>query len=117
MVVGIYPVWQYGGRDITAAVIAGTGIATINIGFGYFAIEYAARRGMTTFLKVVLGGMGIRLILLLALLAVCIRVLHFHVTALVVSLFYFYAVFLTLEVIHIQRNVYQRTSDDSGTHS
>lgn len=104
-VVLAYPFWRMFPPDIAAAVVVGALMATVNVLLGYAAISYAQGKSYTTFLKAVLGGMGVRLALLLGTLVVLIRIVGMHAVALTVSLLGFYVIFLILELLFIQRNV------------
>ena len=111
-----YPLAAYADKAVVTAIIAGALLGTFNVMLGYAAIEYAFSKSLTTFTNVVIGGMGIRLALLLGVMAVLILVLNFHTAALTASLFYFYAVYLVLEILYIQKKVHS-TSDDSTARS
>lgn len=115
--VAAYPLATYASREVIMGVAAGAILGTLNIMLGYAAIEYAFNKSMTTFTNIVIGGMGIRLALLLGAMALLILVLGFHTAALTASLFYFYAVYLVLEILHIQKKVHSTTSDDARAHS
>jgi hypothetical protein len=105
-VVLAYPLWRIFPGEITAAVVVGALTATVNVLLGYAAISYAQGKSYTTFLKAVLGGMGARLALLLGTLVVLIKIVGMHAVALTVSLLGFYVIFLILELLFIQRNVF-----------
>ena len=83
--------------------ISGIEITTINVLAGYAAIEYAHAKSATTFLTYVLGGMGVRLFAVAAVLVVLIKVFDVEVTALVWTMVFFYVVFLMLEIMYIQK--------------
>ena len=100
-----YPLAVYATPDIRIAVAAGAVLSTVNVLLGYAAIQYAFHRSHTTFLKAVLGGMGLRMVLMLAALAGLIMLAGLPAVALTVSLMAFYAVFLVLELLFIQRKV------------
>jgi hypothetical protein len=100
-----YPLVRYGSGEILLAVSVGALLSTINVLLGYLAIEYSFEKSYTTFLKAVLGGMGIRMGLMLIALLVLIKVVGLHTVALVVSLLGFYLIFLVLEVLFIQKKV------------
>jgi len=102
---GSYPLFTYGSHDIIVAAVAGAVLATVNVLAGYVAIEYSFDKSVTTFFKYVLGGMGVRLLLMTLVLVLLIRILQFHAGALVVSLGIFYVVYLVLEILHIQKKV------------
>lgn len=102
-VVSAYPIMQWGTPEVLWALVAGAVLSTLNVIAGVLAIEYAFSRSYTTFLKVVLGGMGVRLLVLLGMMLLLILVVRMHTVALTVSLLGFYAVYLVLEVTFIQR--------------
>lgn len=112
-----YPLALYANREVITAIIAGAVLGTLNIIFGYAAVEYSFTKSMTTFTNTVIGGMGLRLALMLGSMAFLILVLDFHPAALTVSLFYFYAVYLVLEILYIQKKIHSTTSDDSRARS
>lgn len=102
-VVAAYPVFRWATPEVLWAIIVAAILGTVNVVAGALAIEYAFARSYTTFLKVVLGGMGVRLFFLLAMMLFLILVVRMHAVALTVSLLGFYAVYLVLEVTFIQR--------------
>jgi hypothetical protein len=112
-----YPLAVYTSREIIAAVAAGALLSTLNIMLGYAAIEYTSGKSMTTFTNTVIGGMGIRLALLLGAMAFLILVLDFHTTALAASLFLYYAVYLVLEILYIQHRIQSAPSHDASARS
>ncbi|HEY6192991.1 MAG TPA: hypothetical protein VI215_11775 [Bacteroidota bacterium] len=98
-----YPLMKYGTAEILRAVLAGAAITTMNVLAGYAAIEYSHGKSASTFLKYVLGGMGVRLMAVAAVLVALIRVFGFEVSALVWSMVFFYVIFLILELMFIQK--------------
>jgi hypothetical protein len=102
---GAYPMVRYGSPEILIAASTGALLSTINVFVGFLAIEYSFNRSYTTFLKTVLGGMGVRMALMLVALLVLIKAVGLHAVALTVSLLGFYVVFLVLEVLFIQKKV------------
>jgi hypothetical protein len=101
--VAAIPLASYGSPEIAIAAAAGAGVSAMNAFFGYLAIAYAMKRSYSTFLKVVLGGMAVRLGFMLGALALLIGVLHVHAVALLATMLAFYAVYLILEILFIQR--------------
>ena len=98
-----YPLLKYGTAEILEAVLAGALITTLNVLAGYAAIEYSQGRSASTFLKVVLGGMLVRMMAVASVLVVLIKLFEFQVAALVWSIVFFYVVFLALEIMFIQK--------------
>lgn len=107
-----YPLAVSAAPATRTAVVLGAVLATVNVLLGYAAIEYAFHRSYTAFLKAVLGGMGIRMVLVLGVLVVLITSWAVPVLPLTLSLFGFYTVFLTLEVLYIQRKVSDRHQEE-----
>ena len=106
-----YPVVHYGSPAILTACVVGALLSTVNVLLGYLAIQYSFEKSYTTFLKAVLGGMGARMVLLLGSLVVLIRFFGFHAAALTVSLLGFYALFLVLEILFIQKKVGNKSTE------
>jgi hypothetical protein len=103
--VAAIPIAAYGSPEITVAAATGALISAINALLGYIAIVYAMKGSYSTFLRVVLGGMVVRLGFMLGSLALCIGVFHFHAVALLVAVLVFYAAYLILEILYIQRHM------------
>ena len=103
--VSSYPLMRYGSEDVLIAVVVGAILSTANVLLGFLAIEFSFEKSYTTFLKAVLGGMGLRMVFLLGVLLILIKFAGLHAVALTVSLLSFYFVFLVLEVLFIQKKV------------
>ena len=106
-----YPLWKFGSAEIIKGVAMGALLSTINVLAGYATIEYSFTKSYNTFLKAVLGGMGVRMAFVLVVLLLFIKVFEFHTAALVSSLLGFYVIFLVLEVVFIQRKLTQRNQE------
>lgn len=98
------------GENLVAVVVGGV-LSAINVGAGYLAIEYSLEKPHATFLKVVLGGMGIRMGLMLGILALLIKFSTLPAIPLVVAMLGFYSVYLVLEILYIQRKVSHQIQD------
>jgi hypothetical protein len=101
--IAVYPLWSIGSGEVVAAVIIGVGLSTINVLAGYLALAYSVDRGDATFLKVVLGGMGVRMITTLGVLVLLIRFAGFPVVPLTTALLSSYVVYLILEIRYMQK--------------
>jgi hypothetical protein len=110
LIISAYPLYALASNAIVIAAIAGGLLSTINIMLGYISIEIAYKGSMTKFMKWILGGIGIRLLFLLAALLFGIKVLQFHMLAFIISLFAFYTVYLILEILYIDKKVREKTS-------
>lgn len=107
---GSWPLTAWAGPGAVSAAVAGCVLATVNVLAGYAAIEYSAGKSMNTFMKFVLGGMGIRLFAMAGALLVLTRVFGLDAVTLVASLGVYYAAYLALEVLFIQKTLNLRQS-------
>ncbi|HTP13943.1 MAG TPA: hypothetical protein VMM37_09940 [Bacteroidota bacterium] len=92
----------------TGVLQAATGAAAmslVNVLLGYVSVEWSYRKPNITFLKIVLGGIGARLFLMLVLVLVMIRSLGFDAFALTISLLVFYVINLGLEIYLLEHKV------------
>lgn len=103
--VALYPLLTWGSTEMLTAAIVGGVLTTANVLFGFLMIEYGFEKSYTTFLKAVLGGMGLRMAIMLAALLVLILACHMHPVALTVSMVLFTTVYLVLEIFYLQRKV------------
>jgi Ca2+/H+ antiporter len=108
--VGAYPVARWGSAEVVKASAVGAVLATVNVLAGYAAIARSLGRGINTFMKYVLGGMGIRLFAMAGILLLLTRGFGLHTLALVTSLGIYYLAYLALEVIFIQTELNVRQS-------
>lgn len=111
IVLSSYPLYRYASAEVVRASITGALLSLANVLAGYAAIEYSIDKSYTTFLKLVLGGMGVRLLVMLGALLMLIEVFHFPVVALAVSLMGCYLIFLVLEVFFIHRKLTSRNQE------
>ncbi len=100
-----YPLYRYATREILVGCFVGCGISFFNVLVGYFSIEYAFDKPNPVFLKVILGGMGLRLLLIAAVVIVLIKVFDFHVMSLTAALFFFYFLFMVFEIMSITKKI------------
>jgi len=98
-----YPLAVWGTGETLKAVVAGALLSTANVLAGYAAIEYSFNKSYTTFVKAVIGGMGLRMVVMLGALAALIMLGGLHPVALTSSLMGFYAIFLIMEILYIQK--------------
>ena len=104
-VLAAYPLLKAGDRDITVGFITGCLISLVSVTVGYLLIEYGIEKPNATFLKIILGGMVARLILIPAVVVVLIRVFRFHLISLTASLFFSYFLFLIVEILFLNKKL------------
>jgi hypothetical protein len=104
-VIGAYPLIVYGTPEIFTGIVAGSVISLLNVLLGYVAIEYAIDKSNKTFLKAVLGGMGIRLVGSLTAVLILIEVYDIHISSFVASLLTLYFIFMLYEIMFFNKKL------------
>ena len=100
-----YPLSAFATPDVIDGVIAGGIVGFLNLMLGYAAIEFGFDKSNTTFLKIVLGGMVVRLLLMWGALAVMLKYYDFHEASLIFALLFMYIMALVLEIYYLQKKV------------
>ena len=100
--------WFRESPDVFSGVMIGLAMSTVNAVAASLSIGYAFDKPQNTFLKVVFGGMIIRMGILLVSLFVFIKVFQVHVLSLAITLLGFNLIFLLMEILAIQRRVQAR---------
>ncbi|MCW8815462.1 MAG: hypothetical protein OQK59_05710, partial [Chlorobium sp.] len=95
------------GFDIGAVFAAWIMIVTNSL-VGYLLFEYAFDKSQSDFAKVVLGGLGMRLLVLMALVAFFIVRDLVSVNDFVVSFFAFYCIYVIVEILGYQKRNKQK---------
>lgn len=103
--VASYPMYLWADRDVVVGVITGGLISLVNVLIGYISVEFAFDKPNATFLKVVLGGMGIRLSLIAVTLILLIKVFDLHLYSLISSMLFFYFLYITFEIVFINKKI------------
>lgn len=107
----VYPLVRFASPAVAIGVVAGAALSTLNALLGYVSIEYGFGKSYSTFLKVVVGGMGIRMLFMLGLMLVLILVFHVQALPLTLSMLGFYLVYLVMEILFIQTKVVVKSQD------
>lgn len=97
VVVG-YPLYLWWGHDVLVAAAVGCAICTLNA-TAYAAIAlWGMKRNSRTFMIVMFGGMGVRILIMLIFFFLALKLAKLHVFGLTLSMFLFYVVFQILEI-------------------
>lgn len=91
-----------------SAVIVGYLISLINILFAFISISWAFGKSNGTFFKVVLGGMGIRFLILITAIFLIVKFTQIRIAGFIISLVSFYLLLQFLEIKFIQKNIRTR---------
>jgi Ca2+/H+ antiporter len=104
-VAAYYPLSVYAPAEVVKSVVTGGVIALLHLVMGYAAIETGFEKSHTKFLKIVIGGMIVRLFFMLALFFLLITSFEYDSLSLTLTLLVLYLVNLGLEVYHLQKRV------------
>lgn len=100
---GYYPVSLYAAKEQIYSFIPGFLISFINALIGYKLSLMAFGKSVKSFMILVFGGMGIRLLIVVILLLILIQFTDLDSLSLAGSVFFFYTVFITLEIFFLHR--------------
>ncbi|MCI0707773.1 MAG: hypothetical protein L0Y80_09865 [Ignavibacteriae bacterium] len=100
-----YPISDLVESEALKSIEAGGLMSLFYILLGYVSIELGNKKKNTTFLKIVLGGMVARLLLMTGMVLVLLMVYKYHAFSLMMSLMVFYAINLVLEIYLLQKKV------------
>lgn len=97
-VIGGYPLYLWGNKDLVVAAAAGCAICLLNALIGGGIGLWAKDKGHRTFMLAVFGGTGLRLGIVLILFLIGFKLVKLHLFGLTLSLFLFYILFQILEI-------------------
>lgn len=92
------------------SLLGGSAMSLANFLLGFLSVEFAFDKSHTTFLKIVLGGMALRLFLMALTVLVLIKGYDVDALSLMLTLLGFYALNLTLEIVFLQKKVALKNS-------
>jgi hypothetical protein len=95
----------YAGEEVLRAASGAAVMSFVNVLLGYLSVEWSYRKPNITFLKIVLGGIGARLFLMLAVVLILIRYLRFDAFALTIALLIFYVINMGLEIYLLEHKI------------
>ncbi len=98
-----YPVKVYLSQVQIISIVCGYLISLLNAFLGYKLNEMGINKPVKSFMVLVFGGMGLRILILAILLLVLLRIAGLDEISLVGSAFFFYIVFMTLEVLYFHK--------------
>jgi hypothetical protein len=101
--------WPAVSPEVRAAVLCGAALAAANTVAAYFLTVWSIARSPNVFLGVVLGGMGVRMALMLAAVAGAVRWMELPAVPVAISLLAFFVPFLAFELTVLHRRTSRRT--------
>jgi hypothetical protein len=107
IVLGSYPVWKYFTVNQINSFVFGYIVSLMNAIIGYKLNTMAFGKPTKTFMMLVFGGMGIRLILVMLFLVILIQFTTLDSLSLVGSVFFFYTLFISIEIYFLHKKQLQ----------
>ena len=83
------------------SVIIGGALFSFNFLIGLLAIKMGLKSSQAVFLKLILGGMVLRLFLMLVLVFISLKFLNIKENSFIFSILFFYILYLILEVFYL----------------
>ena len=109
-----YPLYVYWGVDMVRAAAVGCGIGALNALAGGLSAIWSFDRPQPVFLKALLGGMVVRMLVICIGLVLLVKFTTLSVYGLVFSLFSSYLLFQILEIRFFVRRAAVRRDSRSG---
>lgn len=108
LVVSILVVDYFGRANLVWGIVYGYLVSLVNMLFAFFSLKWAFNKSNKTFFTVVLGGMGIRFLILIAALFFVWRFARVPLLGFIVSLVGFYLTLQYFEIRFIQKELASR---------
>lgn len=105
VVLAAYPMSVYATGTMVESVLASGLMSLVHLLLGYVFVELGFEKSNTSFLKIVLGGSVVRLLLLVGGVFLLVRVYNFESLWLMLSLLVFYSLNLAFEIYYLQKKV------------
>ncbi|MCC6866736.1 MAG: hypothetical protein IT280_11320 [Ignavibacteria bacterium] len=110
IVLASYPVYKYFNTVQINSIICGYFISLLNAFIGFKLNTIALSRSTKSFMVLVFGGMGIRLLIVMLLLVILIYLTNLDSLSLTGSVFFFYTLFITIEIYFLHKKQMQNTN-------
>jgi hypothetical protein len=114
-IISFYPLYINFPGWVLVSIFCGCLISTLNVLSGYFIIAYSIDKSNKTFFKSIIGGMIIRLFGVGIVTVVFVKVMKIDMIGYLISLFFFYFIFLILEVLYLNKRLLKRNSKIQST--
>ena len=105
LVVSLVPVLYFGNSRMAWGVFYGYLVSLANILFAFFSIKWAFSKSTKTFFAVVVGGMGVRFLILIVTMFIVWKFVQVPLSAFALSLVLFYLTLQIFEIRFIQKEL------------
>ena len=100
-VLSAYPAIKYAASVQIYSFIAGFLISLVNAVLGFSLNEMAFKKSARNFVVIIVGGMGIRMIILGIFLVILLQFPLFELASLLASVFFFYILYMSIEIYYL----------------
>jgi uncharacterized membrane protein (UPF0136 family) len=102
-VLAVYPVYAYASKLQVYSIISGYVIGLLNALVGYKLNNLAFNKPVKSFMVIVFGGMGVRMMFIAITILILLYFAKLDEVSLVASVFFFYMLFVALEINYLHR--------------
>jgi hypothetical protein len=111
LIVSFYPVHVYASPLQLRSIIYGYLISLLNVIIGYTLISKGFDKKFKSFMVIVFGGMLVRMVFVAILLFILLYFAKLEPVSLVASVFFFYFLFISIEIIFIHKKSIQNKTN------
>ena len=117
IVISVYPVTVYASKIQLYSFVCGYIISLVNALLGYKLNTMAFNKSVKSFMVLVFGGMGIRLIVAILFLVILLQFTSLEAMSLTGSVFFFYVLFITIEIyfLHTKQTMLNKQKSQAGS--
>lgn len=113
LLIAFYPVYKFASKIQIYSFITGYLISFINVLIGYSFNRTAISKSVKSFMVIVFGSMGLRLILVAIVLVIILTYTGLESMSLVSSVFFFYFLFISLEIYFLTKKTKKSVSTEN----
>lgn len=108
MIITLAFVYAFGNARVALGVAYGYLVSLINMLFAFFSMKWAFNKSNKIFFTVILGGMGVRFVVLIGALFFVWKFAQIPIIAFIISLIGFYLLLQFFEIKFIQKQLLNR---------
>ena len=115
LLIAFYPVYVYASKIQVYSIITGYLISLFNIIIGYSLNRSALNKNVKSFMVIVFGSMTLRLVIVAIFLVILLTYTQLDSISLVSSVFFFYFLFVSLEIYFLTKKPGNTTATGNNT--
>ena len=102
-IIAAYPIYKYTSGVQLYSILSGFFISLINAFLGFRLNLMAFEKSMKSFMVLVFGGLGLRMIIVILCLLILLQFRFFEPFSLIASVFFFYILFISIEIYFLHQ--------------